>query len=753
MPRPKVRPEDRQRAVMACTPCKNSKKRCDSRTPCSNCCRRDCEAACIYDANGFSPPRSAESRRQSNVRSHLDGRRRTPPQSMSLDEDMETESTMYHDPMSTGARHAPQTPESTLGPCSDAIPEPPATPRMPIAHGEVAGGRMMVNSKGEKVSMGDSASLSFLHFLRRTLLHYMGPSPFTDNKRANVMLEAVIPLKTSDDVPDGSPESRLDVEEKREYLERFFTALSDMLDGREKALSDTHSPHQRQSTPLRDAIVDLAIAIGGQCCETTPKSLYHAQRHFERAQKMAFEGMLLDPSVDMICIFLLMSVYLLGACKRNGAFMYLGVAARSAHALGLHVPESYHHLEPGEQRFRSQVWKSLRILDIAIGSVLSRPPASSPRGPLPDTFLSIGDGLEPSSPEFLSMSSSFEVCTILEQIMDYLDHKRDVNMNLASIEEFLTRLRQWSQSLPSTVRFSSVTWPMSPEQRRQALGNFAVSCFYYFSVILITRPVLISYLLMKLKLLDTSSAASAPCRVSSPEAEQIAQVCIDAAILMAETARRAQSAGLLIQNMCLLKAWLFSASLVLGFSIFVDASSSGSPTSFEAEAALHGSINVIKELARTSPQAHHYLDVLTEFLGAIKKHRERMVPPRRRSSGQYLSQIFVLDQGRTSSTDTEMEALPFMSSVGPEPGAGGDTSSAGLWMLQQAAEATQGMGDLWKLPDGNAACNDPGLPGSIAASVSMPMGAFDLDFGSIPVQVTENSLFEIDPFMSMLDQL
>lgn len=158
---------------------------------------------------------------------------------------------------------------------------------------------------------------------------------------------------------------------------------------------------------------------------------------------------------------------------------------------------------------------------------------------------------EPDSPEYLSMNASFEVCTILEEIMDHLDHKRDVN--ITSIEEFLTRLRRWSQSLPASVRTSAVTWPLPPEKKRQALGNFAVSCFYYFSVILITRPILISYLLMKLKLLNPSTAASAPCLASSPEAEQIAQVCVDAAILMAETARRAQSAGLLIQNMCLLK--------------------------------------------------------------------------------------------------------------------------------------------------------------------------------------------------------
>lgn len=120
-----------------------------------------------------------------------------------------------------------------------------------------------------------------------------------------------------------------------------------MLEERERSSTDNPQPSSE-----RGAIVDLAIAIGGQCCDTTPESLRHAHKRFERAQKVAFDGMLLDPSLDMICIFLLMSIYMLGACRRNGAFMYLGVAARSAHALGLHVPESYLHLEPGEHSLR-----------------------------------------------------------------------------------------------------------------------------------------------------------------------------------------------------------------------------------------------------------------------------------------------------------------------------------------------------------------------------------------------------------------
>lgn len=46
--------------------------------------------------------------------------------------------------------------------------------------------------------------------------------------------------------------------------------------------------------------------------------------------------MIQDPSIEMVQLFLLMSFYMLGACQRNAAFMYIGVAARGAYVLGLH---------------------------------------------------------------------------------------------------------------------------------------------------------------------------------------------------------------------------------------------------------------------------------------------------------------------------------------------------------------------------------------------------------------------------------
>jgi predicted PurR-regulated permease PerM len=149
------------------------------------------------------------------------------------------------------------------------------------------------------------------------------------------------------------------------------------------------------------------------------------------------------------------------------------------------------------------------------------------------------------------MSACYGVCTILEQITYHLNNKQDTN--LTSIKELLRQLRDWSSALPSSMTNCTVSSPISPKQWRQTLGNFAVSAFYYYAVMLATRPILISYMLVKLKRLDPSDASSGPYHTSDWETKELAQVCIDAAVLLVETTRRTQSAGLLIQNMTLLK--------------------------------------------------------------------------------------------------------------------------------------------------------------------------------------------------------
>lgn len=82
------------------------------------------------------------------------------------------------------------------------------------------------------------------------------------------------------------------------------------------------------------------IAIGAQSCTRDPVTLQAERLFFARGQRRAFANLLEDPSRDLVRVFLLLSYYMLGACRRNAAFMYLGVAARAAVVLGLHADPS-----------------------------------------------------------------------------------------------------------------------------------------------------------------------------------------------------------------------------------------------------------------------------------------------------------------------------------------------------------------------------------------------------------------------------
>ena len=103
---------------------------------------------------------------------------------------------------------------------------------------------------------------------------------------------------------------------------------------------------------ISKGIVYLVLAIGGQCRVSGRSNLQNSRKYFTFGQQTAFVGMLEDPSIKLIHAFLLMAFYLLGACRRNAAFMYLGVAARAAHALGLHDVDQYRPLDTVEQTLR-----------------------------------------------------------------------------------------------------------------------------------------------------------------------------------------------------------------------------------------------------------------------------------------------------------------------------------------------------------------------------------------------------------------
>lgn len=113
--------------------------------------------------------------------------------------------------------------------------------------------------------------------------------------------------------------------------------------------SANHSTSKKSVDRAALASLYLIIAIGSQVRGGSGEDFVRASKYFSQGRKIAFERMLEDPTVNLVKAFVLMAFYMFGACRRNSAFMYLGVASKSADILGLHAA-AQHKLMPKLER-------------------------------------------------------------------------------------------------------------------------------------------------------------------------------------------------------------------------------------------------------------------------------------------------------------------------------------------------------------------------------------------------------------------
>ncbi|KAJ9136596.1 putative C6 transcription factor [Pleurostoma richardsiae] len=658
MPRPKVKPEDRQRSSKACIACKVSKIRCDSQLPCASCVKKERAGSCVYPASspearkrrGLPHHHSAGSRRSSV----LGGSYTAGPPSMS-----ELPSPAGFAPLDE--RRAPSPSPPSPSPVTAADSETRQLPK----------GRLLISSIGEKVYIGETASLSFLHFLRQTLRPYVGPMSFTDGNRHNVMLEANL------NEVHRAEAAVLTPEEQATFLASYLQATSGLLDlftAPEIELLIEAKQHGEETLPpsvRRDGIaaLDMAIAIGAQARGASPSDTQCAAIHFARARQIAFEGMLAHPSLSMVRLFMLLAFYMLGACQRNAAFMYLGVASKAAVVLGLHQPAYYKSLEKDEYAIRLRTWNSLRILDSLTSFILGRPSSLPPTRYDTSSLKEAETQVSAFGRQGQAFNGISRACTLLEEIVQKLSRGHMMDVSVA--ETLLDKLREWSTGLPPAVRQFSVTGGTSPDWE-MLVGNMHVACVYYFAVILVTRPFLIAHLMSSLRSRSTGQTSS----MADERAEMVArlaQVCLGSAMYMADTCHRVKMAGYAFGNLCLVKAWIFGAGLVLGFSLFA-----GEPRQ-DVQDSFDSAHDILRSLAAASPQARLYYDILSNFSDAIARYRRRLSYETRRSVHQYMDQILVVDvdNGGSSSSNNNNRSAGAAGCHYPSPGGSRDAEAAG----------------------------------------------------------------------------
>ncbi|KAK6206467.1 hypothetical protein LQW54_007760 [Pestalotiopsis sp. IQ-011] len=454
------------------------------------------------------------------------------------------------------------------------------------------------------------------------------------------------------DIPDSENSTFRDdlaEEEKRALIQCFLDASCGLLDlftqpEIERLISLARHAQDNGLDQIRGTHrEDLAsfyamIATGAQCRGRDFQERLNAARYFSKARQLSFESMLQDPTTNMARAFLLMAFFMFGACRRNTAFMFIGVASKAAVVLGLHVSGQYKYLSPEERDMRLRTGKSIRALDLVCSSILGRP-GSTLSLRADDVYAS---DLSPESTghRAVALSATYEASTVLESIV----HKaaQDSNMDSGTAENFLQMLKEWSGALPPILRQRrrSDSLRLDPSYRESSIGNIHVACTYYFGVILTTRHFLIQHtmpLLRKPPVQGAMGDKSSSFRDHGKVAE-MAHVCIDAAVYMAQMCSEAADQGVLLGNMCILKAWIFAAGLVLGFCLL-----SGDASNGQAGEAFDGSRKVLAWLGQLSPQAQQYHEILTSFSDAIATYKAKLAREKERSKVPLVEKILSLE--------------------------------------------------------------------------------------------------------------
>ncbi|CAK41185.1 uncharacterized protein An12g06550 [Aspergillus niger] len=458
--------------------------------------------------------------------------------------------------------------------------------------------------QSSKVDVGETSAMSFLHFLRKTVKAYVGSVPFTDAERHHIVID-------TDCCSTIEADENIEPKRIHTWIDFYNEATSGILDlftaHEVETLLAAHIS-SRQSASIaavrREDVtaIGVALAIGAQVRGSDGDSEI-ANGYFRRARQAAFNDMLMGQNIGTVRLFLLMAFYMLGACHRNAASMFLGVAARAAIILELHTFEGYSSTLSNED-YESRP-RSLPLVPSM--------PDTNEEVNLQSAFYAVGNG-----------------CTLLNNIVDTLS--KGGLLDVPTAEGLLSQLRKWSSGLPTGLRqFRSVSHSLpflEPGDRQRLVGSIHVSCLYYFAVILVTRPYLIAYLTSRLRgkapdhLISDPDEAS-DVAIKNNKVSKLAQTCVGG------------------QNR---QGSFFETFASSSFSKFA------AEPRRDIESLFNSSLHLLDDIGRTSPQAQLYHQILTSLNDAVAKFRNRVAGEVYRTVQDYMDQILMIDPNMDGDT-------------------------------------------------------------------------------------------------------
>ncbi|KAI9881117.1 MAG: hypothetical protein M1830_008275 [Pleopsidium flavum] len=506
--------------------------------------------------------------------------------------------------------------------------------------------RMLQDPTGRLLYVGDSATLSYLQLLRMMVESVAGPSAFTVDPRRHRIMENTMTVPSSFRPTHLLPDKQtaqvlvnsyfmnthglLQVFDRRAFLESLDSCYSDPLKVDPNWLC------------LLNLVFAIGLALATPALGSTDAIVINKLRKelFDQAEIFYVNARSLnDPIIGFedagfwsIQALLLMAVYMLTVSKRNTAFAYFGMAARSAFALGLHREETLVIFTPEDQAVRRNLWRSLYVLDRFLSASLGRPAAISEDD-------CSGDALNPPNlPTFpgptsfnqtntLGLEASVRSCRVIGIILRKVYQKRKISTKLA--QEIADQCKLWPKALSPTLhwRQASATNPS------QGIAILHVNLFYCHSIILLTRPFFLHLLnaeIQKNKLTPAQRKPRTGCRM-----EKFSEACVIASTHTIVLVQNAFEGRYLQQRNAFVTYFLFAAALVVLSNEFASLYINTS-----ADQCIESAITIIAYCGESDPQASRLLYILTTFRDVVATQARRTRAPHFSQSEGLMQSLF-----------------------------------------------------------------------------------------------------------------
>lgn len=470
--------------------------------------------------------------------------------------------------------------------------------------------RLLRDGKGKFIYVGDSANLSFLQNIRRLVKSSIGDCALTTDPLRHALVER---KTTTNPTPYGGSnehsERQPSLSEAKELVQQYLVATSGVLDLFDPVDIVEHlsawANDASKETDFTSSIYYLVLAIGAQA-RPGDGGENLAESYFTRGRHLVASNFMDDPSVFTIQSYALITMYMMIICRRNGAFMNLGIAVRAAYALGLHRSDISGLFEARERRTRERVWKSLRILDIFLSASLGRPPATSEVDGGHVSWTKPSRDYEDIHIDGLSLSAMLRICFIFERILNEVYCRREVTAHL--VESISQQYREWTLEFPGSLKVDGLEQgDGSPFAKlHQKIGITHLKSSYFWSIILLTRPFLVFKVSSHLKEKRKERVVEEPA-LHSPT-QTFADACVDSAVRSMEIVHDLCQTPNIPKRLPMLVNSVFISTLVFGIACFGDFDKT-----FPVIHGLNQAKVLLEGFARYDPLARRYRQI-TEYL-------------------------------------------------------------------------------------------------------------------------------------------